>query len=324
MLPALALFAGSVAPASARVLVPTVFEAGHFYAVPESPNGTTLRLMVDTGGAGGSGLLVLSAEAARRFGVRSETCHAFGEPMDVARSIAFRPTRALPLAGPFAPCHAVAIISSRFSGDGTLGAGYLPGFIWTFDYPRHALWVEDAGWVHPADAMAIPLHFPHRADGEKGSGLPRMTVSVDGQPLDFLFDTGASAFPTEAGEAASRTPTVRGLGVTSYIVTSVFETWHRRHPDWRVVRNGDSFGKGERLIEVPRVVLSPVPGGHVGQEASVADHVWFTERPDANFDASGLSQYMDGLVSGSLGANVYGTFVVTVDYPKETLWLSRR
>ena len=33
---------------------------------------------------------------------------------------------------------------------------------------------------------------------------------------------------------------------------------------------------------------------------------------------------MDGLVSGSLGANVYGTFVVTVDYPKETLWLSPR
>ncbi|WP_147293195.1 hypothetical protein [Dyella monticola] len=67
----------------------------------------------------------------------------------------------------------------------------------------------------------------------------RITIRVDGQPLDMLLDTGASSFPTPAAARISGTPTVEGEGVTSYITTGTLERWHKAHRDWRVVEDAD-------------------------------------------------------------------------------------
>jgi hypothetical protein len=314
LLAAAALAAAPATPASAASQVlPTVYEAGHFYAVPETRDGQRLKLLVDTGGGGGSGLYWISQAAAKRLHLQTSDCAVGDGRLTVAPLPDYRPGHALPSPGP-GPCGAVVMVGPRGgdSVDGQLGAGYLPGRIWTFDYPARRLTLEGSAWRPSPAAHVAQLGFPHRSDGQPGSGFARIVIHVDGQPLDMLLDTGATAHPTPAGGKASGTPTIDGEGVTSYITTSVLERWHKTHPDWRVVADGDDISgpkQATRLIEVPDVEIA---GWSVGP-------VWFTERPDHNFHDV-MSSYMDKQVEGAVGANVFQHFVMTLDYPHEAAY----
>ena len=53
--------------AVARERLSTSYEAGHFFATPQTHDGKNLRLVVDTGGPGGSGLYVLRAQSVQRL-----------------------------------------------------------------------------------------------------------------------------------------------------------------------------------------------------------------------------------------------------------------
>lgn len=315
---ALASAAAGTAPAAAEVL-PTVYEAGHFYAVPETTDGQRLRLVVDTGGGGGAGLYWISRAAASRLHLRTASCaekdarlgHLY---MPVAPLPDYRAGHALPPPGA-SPCGAAVMVfvqADASSGDGQLGAGYLPGRVWTFDYPAQRLSLDGNDWRPAPDAHRTLLGFPHDARGKPDSGFPRIAIDVDGQPLDMLLDTGATAHPTEEGKRISGTPTVNGYGVTSYITTSMLDRWHKAHPDWRVIDKGDDlFGPDHatRMIEVPKVGIA---GWSVGP-------VWFTERPDHNFHDA-MSSMMDKRVEGAVGANVFQHFVMTLDYPHEAAY----
>jgi hypothetical protein len=314
----LLIASGNCANAPARQRLPTVYEAGHFYAVPETVQGKTMRLLVDTGGGGGSGWFVVSATSAKRLDLPVTHCIVDGHPMDVIASLAFRPGKSIPLSRG-TPCHSAALVVKAEGGgfdteDGLLGAGYLPGHIWTFDYPGQALWAESTTWQPPAGAHRTALGFQVDKNGKLNAGMARITLTVDGQPLELLLDTGATAKPTDAGKQASGMPTVNGIGTTSYITTSVMNRWHQQHPDWRVVANGDDlFGSrhATRLIEVPGV-------GIAGWETGP---VWFTERPDANFHDF-MSTFTDRRVEGSAGANIFAGFSITIDYPAQAAWFS--
>lgn len=304
------------AVAQSRMLLPTAYEAGHFYATPELVNGKTMRLVVDTGGGGTKGLYVIKAPAARRLGLGTIKCALGGETAELIKAPAFRSGKGLPVSSN-TPCHSAAFVIPAEKGmpdteDGQLGAGYLPEHVWTFDYPAKQLWLEPATWQAPSGAHRTALGF--QTNAQSASGMARITLKVDGQPLDLLLDTGATAKPTTAGKEASGTPTEHGIGVTSYITTNVLERWHKAHPDWRIVENGDDLGgpkHKERLIEVPKVEIA---GWSVGP-------VWFTERSDRAFHDY-MSSYMDKQVEGSVGGNVFGHFVMTLDYPHSTAYFS--
>lgn len=321
MVVAIALAVASVAAnAQQRTEIPTVYEAGHFYATPTLANGRTLRMLVDTGGGGSGGWMVFLRSAVERAGLASRACSLEGESLQVVPSLEFRPQQGLPLHSD-TPCDAPAIIVDAHAADhedGQLGAGYLPGHVWTFDYPAHKLWLEPADWRPGPGMRRVALGVARNAHGDPQSGFTRITVFVAGEPIHLLLDTGATAHPTDAGKRLAGTDvTASGIGVTSYITTSQIDRWHRQHPTWRMVDAGDdlgSHGKDARLIEVPHLLIA---GWDVGP-------VWFTERADANFAAKpgNWLSVMDGPIIGALGANVYRHFRMTIDYPHAALFVA--
>ncbi|WP_223643741.1 hypothetical protein [Corallococcus sp. EGB] len=189
------------------------------------------------------------------------------------------------------------------AGDGILGQAWFAGRVWTFDYPGRNLWLRAEGDLPKvAPPHRVTLGFPSDSAGKRQANYPRIQVRVNGETLDLLFDTGATLSLTESAQKAlaDERPAIRA---TSFITRSTYERWHQRHPDWRVIEDGDTNVPGSTLIEVPYI---EVAGHEVGP-------VWFTTRPDPNFREF-MSQFMDEPVEGALGGNALRFFRVTVDY----------
>jgi hypothetical protein len=309
---ALWLFADSVRPVKPQVL-PTIYEAGHFFAVPETRDGQRLKLLVDTGGGGGGGMYWVGKEAAQRLHLKSIACTADGQHWPVVHLPDYQVGLGLPPPGK-TQCGAALLVFPQADSnyDGQLGAGYLLGRTWTFDYPARRLTFQGDAWQPDPGAHRTALGFPHDADGTPNSGFARITIRVDGQPLDMLLDTGASSYPTPTAARISGTPTVQGEGVTSYITIGTLERWHKAHPDWRVVENADKKVAArplKRIIEVPEVEIANWSVGPV----------WFTEQPDNAFHEY-MAQWMDKSTEGAVGGNVFQHFVMTIDYPHEAAY----
>src|SRR5215469_7693771 len=90
--------AGAMHAETAQV-VPTVYEAGHFFATPETRDGQRLRLLVDTGGGGGRGMYWISKAAAQRLHLKNVACMADGQQLPVAQLPDFQAGRGLPPPG---------------------------------------------------------------------------------------------------------------------------------------------------------------------------------------------------------------------------------
>ena len=308
----IALFAAALlVGATSAQTIPTHYEAGHFYATPQTTNGSSLRLLVDTGGGGAAGMYWLSAEAVQRLGLQTGMCAVGGESLTVATPPAYKPGQELPAT--LGPCPGKLMVNPQpHSDDGQLGAAYLGNRVWTFDYPQRRLVVEAADWQADPAAHRTPLGFQMDDGGKVVQHFPRIVVRVDGKPLNMLLDTGATAHPTVRGKRASGTETVHGFGVTSYITTGMLERWHKAHPGWTVVEDGDDLFAPRfkaRLIEVPALEIA---GWTVGP-------VWFTERPDQAFLGM-MASIMDEPPEGAIGANVLDHFSMTVDYPNAAAW----
>lgn len=292
--------------------IPAVFEAGHIYATPRLANGKTLRLLVDTGG-GGAWTYWLWRTPSLDL-AKLESCRIGGQSIELFRAPAFSGT---PLPPPVGPCRGIMLLPKdahqASNYDGMIGANYLATHgIWAFDYPGQRLIHENKQWTPPPDAHQAPLGFTATASKLR-LGFPRLTIVVDGEPLDMLLDTGATGRPTASTLAATGEPVIDGQGVTSYVTTSMLERWHRRHPDWKVINNGDDlFGptRATRVIRVPDVVWAGMQLGPV----------WFTERPDDNFHVM-MAAMMDKRPEGALGGNVFRHMVLTIDYLHERAWV---
>jgi predicted aspartyl protease len=312
---ALAALLGSIAAAHAATVVPTVYEAGHFFATPTTKDGQSLRILIDTG-AGGDNYWI-TRDAATRLKLKPSACAK--DPQEAEAKVAFvarpgyAPHKAMPTAK--AHCGDVMVLDKGpdiGGAEGIAGGNYLATRVWTFDYPARQLRVEDDAW-HPAPgAHAIDLGMQRGDDGSLTTAYPRVTIGVAGEAIDVLLDTGATAQPTKAGLAAMKTPVVNAQGVASYITTSIMNRWHADHPDWPLLEGADQAGIGRaaRAIQVPSLEIG---GWSVGP-------VWFTERADRNFDPF-MSQYMDRTIHGAVGANVLDAFVMTLDYRKAKAWL---
>lgn len=301
-----------VAPDSPAEL-PARLVAGRFYVYPVTERGDTLTLFTDTGGG-----LWLAADVVARLGLPTRVDGVQGS--DTLKSVALPAFRAgssipEPLGRPdrrlgVFPRPANDPFLSSWSG--MLGQQWFMGRVWTFDYPGGKLLLHASGATMPRDpAHTVPLAFRRDANGTPENGFPRIRVVVDGDTLDMLFDTGATARVPDS-VVAQLGPGPRGERATSFITTEVFDRWRTRHPDWRVVPGADAV-PGMAAIEVPKV---SVAGFEVGP-------VWFTQRPDRSFHTF-MAQWMDRPTDGALGGSALQYFRVTVDYPNAVAVFERR
>jgi hypothetical protein len=117
-----------------------------------------------------------------------------------------------------------------------------------------------------------------------------------------VLDTGATNILSDEvlkqigdGQAAER--------ATSFLVKSVYDKWHAKHPEWKVLENIKTL-TGSSMIEVPQVKIG---GFTVGS-------VWFTVQPDVGFQGV-MGSLTDKRVSGALGGSALHYFRMTVDWP---------
>jgi hypothetical protein len=280
--------------------LPAQFIAGRVYVDPIATYGKALHFYTDTGGG-----LFLTESAAKRLDLKPVIVAKHGGEADGPQQVllpAFKPGSAIPLpdGGKIAVMPQKVVSQQQFVGDGMLGEAWFGGHVWTWNYPARTFRMEGDGWKPDPSASRIALGFPLE-NGTRSDNFARMTISVDGKPIDMLLDTGATTTLTPAAlKVCADGPAERA---TSFIVASQFQAWRTAHPGWRVIEKGEDRSNAA-MIEVPGVEIA---GALVGP-------VWFTSRPDSNFHDY-MSGMMDKRVEGAAGGNVFDHFVMSIDYP---------
>lgn len=288
---------------SKPIQLPAVYVEDRFFVQPITIDGTKLNFFTDTGG----GIFVF-ADAAEHLHLEKTSIKADnGKMFEMVSLPAFKPEATIPEPLGTGGHLYITPESERmpFAADwtGMLGQNWFAGRVWTFDYLNKQLWLRAAGDLpkHKAD-HEVKLGFQIDAAGKRAANYPRIQVVIDGEPVDLLFDTGASAQLSETALADLKDNRA-AVRATSFIVASVFEKWRKAHPDWRVIEKSNPSGS-EAWIEVPQVTV----GGYT------VGSVWFTRKPDLNFHVY-MWQFMDKPIEGALGGSALKYFRVTVDYP---------
>lgn len=193
--------------------------------------------------------------------------------------------------------------------DGMIGQQWFADRVWTIDYLNQEFHL---GCTRDdfSNGQSCPLAFMTDEKGKRLVSFPRIQATVDGETIDFLFDTGATVFLSDKvyniiGDGG---PQIRG---TSFITASVFERWKRNHPDWLTYDDADEL-LNESMIQVPEVEIA---GYKVGP-------VWFTRRADTSFHDY-MSSFMDRKIDGAIGGSLFQYFSIVVDYPNAVAYFCR-
>jgi hypothetical protein len=289
---------------TALVVIPTVYEAGRFFATPRvASDGTTMKLWLDTDGGG----FIFSESVAKwKLPIVPDPN---GKPTRWTRLPAFAPEASIP--APAGRDGRLVVFTRDAAArrdpilmgfDGQLGASWFQGRRWTFDYPGRRVLLR--GPLTAEDGMRVRVAFPHDASGSRvdGGEYPNVVVTVDGAPHAMAFDVAATVALTAAARKRF-SDGAPGVRATSFVKRSVLAAWRAKHPDWPVFENV-SVTPGIAAIRVPSVRLEAINLGPV----------WFTTRPgDDVFDGP------DASLDGKLGAPAFFDHAVTLDYPRGVL-----
>jgi len=284
--------------------LPAQFEHDRIHLTVTAPDQSSVRFYTDSGG----GWNAVGKTAFERL--RLQAVGQVEGPRDKLDVVEFPAwvTRAgipVPVADePWLQGRLAVVPDQEILGDdGFLGTRWFAGRVWKIDYPRQSFSVLQK-YTPTADDHPAALGFATDENGKRALDFPRVTIVVDGKPIDVLLDTGATAKLSEGAAAAFQLKPGEMVGA-SYIIKSIFDEWHKGHSNWRVIEGAETVipGRALPMIEVPEVSLAGVTFGPV----------WFTQRPDANFER--MSDSMDEQVHGAIGGSGLKYLRVVLDYP---------
>jgi hypothetical protein len=289
-------------------LLPSHFDMGRVLAAPRTIRGDTAYFILDSGGG-------FNAFVDTRIGPMGLATHTVGTGKDTATLVLMAaivdpdslpaPTAGYPRDGSLVVTDNLKGLQSHYSVPitGFLGGGWWINRVWTIDYLTHELWLYPRSVLQPGTANPhyVRLGLKRNRQGGLGSNFARFRASIDGDSLDLLFDTGATTRLTDSARAVLGDTGPKGRA-GSFISSEIFDRWHARHPDWRVVERGEA-GSGAALIEVPSMQIAGYTIGPV---------IW--ERREAAGFHKLMDPLMDRPIQGSLGGAGFQFFSITLDY----------
>lgn len=270
-----------------------------FFIDARAPSGQALRLFTDTGGG-----MLLTTSGADKLGLEYGKPSGPNEPAGKARWPNYDGPWVPPPKSAASMELAIMVPPEWMAYDGMLGAQWFGDRNWEFDYRAGTLRLLPDGMLPKAEpAHVVKLGFQEDQQGRRATHFARIPARIDGEDLQFLFDTGATFRLDEAAAGVLGDSDVRQRA-GSFINLSVLQRWRERHPDWRYLDKGDGEAA---MILVPDIEIA---GYHSGP-------TWFSARPDKAFREY-MAQWMDQPVDGALGGNAFRTFRITADYPSAT------
>jgi hypothetical protein len=315
MLPTLLLIAalgGNAEPTTAslqREPLPAEFRHDRVFVVPQI-KGRRIAFYTDTGG----GWNAIRRGIVEPLALPIATVEADGQSMEVIAFPTFDVGHSIPNAPRYMDGRLSIADDEQLKdwGDGFLGGRWFADRVWEFDYPRHRLTLLTS-WTAPKESShRLSLGFQTGADGARTMYFPSMRVRIDGEYLDMLLDTGATARLSESAAPTFDVAPGTQIG-TSFVVQSVFDQWTEHHPDWRVLEAAERIGETTfPMIEVPEVEIA---GHRVGP-------VWFVRRPDNAFKKY-MASMMDRPTSGAVGGSAFRYLRMIVDYPAAAAYFYR-
>ncbi|WP_299771914.1 hypothetical protein [uncultured Pseudoteredinibacter sp.] len=293
-------------------ILPSEFKNNLVYLTPTLTDGTKIRFYTDTGG----GWNVISQELFDKYQWPSIEKASKRGPVKLSSMPNFSKGKAIPKGGlnNFMEGHLFIAPSSKIDDgklgyDGFLGGRWHAEKIININYPEQQFAVLDQLPKSSARMEALNLGFQKDQHGNYTTAFPRMPVTVDGQSLDLLLDTGAQA--TLSSKAKSIIDIAGNTMAASFMVASVFDQWRAKHPEWKYIEAGDDYIK-EAMIQVPEIKIATFSVGPV----------WFARRTDDNFHKH-MSAMMDKKIDGALGGSAFQYLNMIIDYPAEKLYLEK-
>ncbi|MEN0051923.1 MAG: hypothetical protein AAF806_32960 [Bacteroidota bacterium] len=287
-----------------QLLEEAEFEQNRIFLNVPTPNGQQVKFYTDTGGG-----KIINPATPDKLGLTIDSLREGERVMEVVNLSSFLEAQTLP---PTISPQFVFRKKSPFEEqtDGMLGANWFANKIWRFDYQNQQLsWVKAWNPKAANPQHTVQLGFMKNALGKHSTHFPRISIIIEGDTIQTLFDSGATAVLNK--EAKGQIGDYYAIGA-SFIVASFFDKWKAQHPEWKVFEGGDALLK-EDMIEVPKMTIA---GHTVGP-------VWFARRKEENFTQF-MSKWMDETIHGAIGGSCFQYFsTIVVDYPKELAYFQK-
>lgn len=289
--------------------LPSQFEDNLIFFTPKLKDGTELRVFTDTGG----GLNIISKDLSDKYGWPIYEVKDGDSSLYLTDMPEFTKDSTIPMAGlnNFLEGRLAVMemkkLRQNIDYDVLLGGRWHAEKIIDFDYPSKRVSHLDA-LPDITKFNKISLGFQKNDKGSYTTAFPSIDIEVEGQAIPMLFDTGASAWPSEQVKELLR-PKHKRIA-SSFIASNIFDKWVEDHSDWLVIENGCMYSK-ESMIRVPEIKIGD----------KIVGPVWFTRRPDRNFHDF-MSKMMDRRVEGALGGSALQYVRVIVDYPSEVAYIA--
>lgn len=206
----------------------------------------------------------------------------------------------------------IKVDDRKISEDGFLGGRWFADKVWNLNYLQNSFYFLAGGLNTELNGFdEVALGFQVNSKGTRTMNFPRISVTIDGEPIDMLFDTGATITLSE--DAAKNLSYAKGTKIGgSFIIRSLFDKWHKSNPDWPVIENGDIIkGHAFSMIQVPSITIGKLSTGPV----------WFSVRNDFSF-TQWMSNMMDKPIAGAIGGSGLKYFNVVIDYPEAKAYFS--
>jgi len=283
-------------------VLPAQLVADRWFLDAKTAAGAQLRIYLDSAG----GIFLTKAAVARlQLPVQQEV-----DGDDKVDMVAFPALADTRIPTPQMPRLPVLDDAQMGGVDGMFGAPWFAGHAFTFDYPARTLTLLAHGVPDVAPEHRITVAFQRDDAGTIIAPYGRIQMTVEGETIDMLLDTGATVTLSDTARASLGGADVERA--TSFITKTVFDRWRAAHPDWRVIESADTHVGNAPMIEVPKLTVG---GYEVGP-------VWFTWRPDQAFH-EWMAQWMDKPTEGALGGDAYRTLRLSVDWSAGTATVER-